>query len=348
MDDIKLNVALLKRKVPNITSAAKAVGLRPATVSNLTTGKIPIERAEVKTLVALAELADCSLDELIIRGQGGEIIETGIKLIDVFAPIVKGGTVGFVARPAMGQLVVLGEIFHRMRQDKFVTVWVKPKEASLGVEDVENEAEYVCKSLDEAYDYIKNIGKKKEVLLGADRTTVLTGEIYSFQEKLQASNLQPITTFLVDPRGDAVDEEEPYGPLDTLLQFDAELVSRRIYPAINPVLSTSIALEGAHVDKIHMDTQQKAKKLLRRYRELRFLINAFGMEKLSEQDKKTFYRGVRLEAYLTQPFFIAEPITNQKGEVTPLQSALQDLNNIMNGNLDNADPNELLYIGQLK
>ncbi|VTR26894.1 Uncharacterised protein [Actinobacillus pleuropneumoniae] len=68
MDNLKLNVSLLRQRVPNLTSAAKSVGLRPATVSNLCTGKIPVGRAEVRTIAALAALAKCSLDELILRG----------------------------------------------------------------------------------------------------------------------------------------------------------------------------------------------------------------------------------------------------------------------------------------
>ena len=110
MENIRLNVPLLRRRVPNLTSAAREVGLRPATVSNLCTGKIPVGRAEVRTIVALAELAQCSLDELILRGENVEMIETKIKTLDLFAPIVKGGTVGLVARPGMGQLVVSSRV----------------------------------------------------------------------------------------------------------------------------------------------------------------------------------------------------------------------------------------------
>lgn len=115
-DSLRLNVALLRRKVPNLTTAARSVGLRPATVSNLCTGKIPVGRAEVRTLVALATLAECSLDELILRGEKVEMIETGIKTLDLFAPLAKNGTVGLVARPGMGQLVILAELFYKMKK----------------------------------------------------------------------------------------------------------------------------------------------------------------------------------------------------------------------------------------
>ena len=90
VDDIRLNVPLLRRRVPNLTVAARNVGLRPATVSDLCNGKIHLGRAEVRTLVLLAELANCTLDELVIRNGGMEMIETGIKVLDLFAPLVRG------------------------------------------------------------------------------------------------------------------------------------------------------------------------------------------------------------------------------------------------------------------
>lgn len=127
MDRIQLNVDLLRRRVLQLTKAARSVGLRPATVSNLTTGKTSIARTEVRTLVALANLDDCSLDELIIQGERYKMIETGIKTIDLFAPLAKGGTAGLVARPGMGQLVVLAEIFYRLKKDGSSVVVLKPE-----------------------------------------------------------------------------------------------------------------------------------------------------------------------------------------------------------------------------
>ncbi|WP_367579278.1 hypothetical protein [Shouchella patagoniensis] len=97
MESIRLNVPLLRKRVPNLTKAAKSVGLRPATVSNLCTGKIPIARAEVKTLVLLASLAKCSIDELILYKNDVEMIQTGIKAIDFFALLFKNQTVGLLA-----------------------------------------------------------------------------------------------------------------------------------------------------------------------------------------------------------------------------------------------------------
>lgn len=346
MDHLRLNVSLLRKRVPNLTTAARSVGLRPATVSNLTTGKIPIGRAEVRTLVALASLAECSLDELIIRGNEGEMIETGVKVLDLLAPLAKGGTVGFVARPGMGQLVVLGEIFYRMKKQGYATVFLLPKEASAGISDVTEVVEKVCTTKDEVYQYVKN--EKREVMFAADRTTVLSGKIYELQEKWAEEDIKSVTTFLVDPRGEAVDEEEPYGPLDTLWQFDMELISRAMYPAIQPITSTSVVLEGSHLDRTHMTIQQRARKVLRRYRELRFIVQSYGLDRTPEPDLEIYKRGERLEAYLTQPFYIAEAFTKKKGEIVSLQQTLKDVTRIIDGAADHLEVEALKNIGTIE
>ncbi|WP_286229397.1 hypothetical protein [Neobacillus mesonae] len=341
MDEIKLNVELLRKRVPNLTVAAAAAGLRPATVSNLCTGKIPLARAEVRTLVALADLAECSVDELIIRGNTVEMLETGIKAIDFFAPLTLGGTIGFVARPGMGQLVLLAEIFHRMNERSYQTFFLKPMEDAIGLSDVTDAAEFICGSPNEVLESMLTVSKKP-ILLAADRQTVLSGEIDTLLEELKEKGIVP-TTILVDLRGEAVDEQEPYGPLDTLLQFDADLVSRKIYPSINPLYSTSVLAEGGHLSKVHLQALQEAKKILRRYRELRFL----GRDRVPESDKSTYHRGLRLEAYFSQPFFIAEPITKIQGAAVALQTTIKDVQRIMKGELDDVEIESLSYRGEI-
>jgi F-type H+-transporting ATPase subunit beta len=348
MENLRLNVALLRRRVPNLTSAARSVGLRPATVSNLCTGKIPVGRSEVRTLVALASLAECSLDELIIRGEMVEMIETGIKTIDLFAPLAKGGTNGLVARPGMGQLVILAELFHRLKKVGYSTILLKPEGEHPELKDVLDDVEVVSQSIEEVYEAIAQTSKNKDIVFAADRSHVVTGEIYRLQEKLQDVGIDSVTTFLVDLKGEVVDEDLPYGPLETLWQFDADLAARYKYPAVNPIYSTSSVLEGAHLDQVHLTVQQRAKKLLRRYRELRSLVNTNGVDKLPSSEIQTYKRGERLEAYLTQPFYVAEAFTGKKGESVNLQDTLNDVRKILDGSTDSNDVEQLNYIGRLQ
>ncbi|RII32969.1 hypothetical protein D2A34_19225 [Clostridium chromiireducens] len=348
MENISLNVPLLRRRVPNLTSAARSVGLRPATVSDLCTGKISISRAEVRTLVALASLAKCSMDELILRGEKIKMIETGIKVLDLFAPLTKGGTVGLVARPGMGQLVLLAEMFYRLKKDGYATILLMPEGEPVELKNgFENVDLIILHTIDEVYEEIVKIGNNNEVAFAADRSNVITGEIYDLQERLVSVGIQSFLTFLVDLKGEVVDEDLPYGPLENLWQFDAELAARDKFPAINPIYSTSSILEGENLDPIHFSTQQRAKKLLRRYRELKALVSVRGFNSLPASEVQTYNRGERLEAYLSQFFYVAEPYTGKEGTYVRLQDTLDDVNKILDGMFDTTNVSSLQYIGKL-
>ncbi|MCM3584372.1 hypothetical protein M3182_01280 [Mesobacillus maritimus] len=347
MENLRLNVPLLRRKVPNLTSAARSVGLRPATVSNLCTGKISVGRSEVRTLVALASLAQCTLDELIIRGETVKMIESGIKTFDLFAPIAKGGTVGLVARPGMGQLVVLAELFHRLQKEGYKTILLNPKDNYPQLSDVESEVEIIVSSIAETFEKMKAIGVNHDVLFAADRSHVLTGEIYELQRNLEQENIQSVTTFLLDLKGLSVDEELPYGPLETLWQFDADLAARHRYPAVNPIYSTSSITESTHIDQTHQSIYKRAQKYLRRYREIRSLVNVKGIAGIPSSETEVYHRGERLEAYLTQPFYVAEEFTGQKGEYVSLEVTLKDVRKILDGGMDAEPVEDLQFIGKL-
>jgi F-type H+/Na+-transporting ATPase subunit beta len=348
MEKLRLNVALLRLRVPNLTTAAKSVGLRPATVSNLSTGKIPVGRAEVRTIVALAELAGCTLDELILRGENVEMIETGIKTLDLFAPIAKGGTVGLVARPGMGQLVVLAEMLHRLKMEGYTTILLNPKDNHPEMNDILNDVDFVANSIEETFNMMISAGVDKKFVLTADRAYVLSGEMYTLQEMLDDKDITEVTTFLLDLKGEAVDDDLPYGPLDTLWQFDADLAARHKYPAVNPIYSTSSILEGSYLDPVHHGVQQKAQKLLRRYRELRSIVTVHGVGRLPESELQVFKQGEKLEAYLTQPFYVAEPYTGKKGVTVGLKETLSDVKKILESSLSEFNAEDLQFIGKIE
>lgn len=344
-EELRLNVSLLRRRVPNLTSAAKAVGLRPATVSNLCTGKISLGKSEVRTLVALADLAKCSLDELIIRGEKIEMIETKIKTLDLFAPLAKGGTIGLIARPGMGQLVILSELFSRLKKDGYVTMLLMPEGNPPEVAELLPYVDVVAHAMDEMYEKMASAGK--DIIFAADRSHVAKGTIHELQERLSEAGIDNVTTLLLDLKGEAMDEELPYGPLETVWQFDADLAARHLFPAVNPLQSTSSVLEGAHIDQNHFYIQQRAQKLLRRYRELRSLVQVRGYDSLPASEQQIFKRGERLEAYLTQPFYVAEEYTGQTGESVGLNETLKDVQAIIDGSYDATDIEDLKYVGTL-
>ncbi|TFB21743.1 hypothetical protein E3U55_07890 [Filobacillus milosensis] len=346
-ENIKLNVELLRKRVPNLTVAAKSVGLRPATVSNLSTGKIPLGQAKVKTLTSLAELANCTVDELIIRGDQMKNLETGIKVIDLFAPIVRGGTVGLVARPGMGQLVVLAEVFYRMKKSGFKTVFCMLEEEVSGDEGPIENADYYSTNINKVKNKIKELLETDEVVLGVDRSKYLTDEFQDFFEEFDGVEGSKLTFLIVDTSGDAVDEDLPYGPLDTLWHFDMSLASRGMYPAIDSLQSVSIMVEEPNIDENHLKMQLLAQKVLRRYRELTYIVEHRGLDRLSDEDQLTYKRGQRLEMYFTQPFYVAEPFTNKKGEWVSTDDLLADVKNILEGKHDQVNLDEWKFVGSI-
>lgn len=328
-DDLQLNVALLKRRVPNLTKASQSVGLRSATVSNLTTGKTPVGKAEVRTLVALAQLAGCTLDELIIKGSGNQMIETGIKVVDIFSPIVRGGTCGLIAKPGMGQFVLMSELFRRVKKRDYAALLWLPEQLEPGVSDTIGEADLIVRTLDEVTEAIEKIGQEQDIILGVEREFVLSGELADLKERLSESKTRPVTILLADMRGHAMDEDSPYGPLDTLIRFDPDLISRHIYPAVDPLYSTSTLLENGQIEAHHLTLLQRTKTIMRRYRELLALVTASDEARLTVSEQETYSKGQRIEAFLAQAFYVAEPFTKKPGMTVSLNEALDGLRHIL-------------------
>ncbi len=346
MENLKLNVDLLRKRVPNLTVAARSVGLRPATVSNLCTGKIPLERAEVRTLVRLASLANCKLDDLIIQRGGEKMIETGIKTLDLFAPLVREGKTGLVARPGMGQLVLLAELFYRLKKQGFRSLFLA-EDSNTSIADALAEADFYSTSADDIFARIKEY-QPSDIILGVDRRIYLSEDFYQLEDHLFENGIKNITFAVVDTSGEAVDEELPYGPLETLWEFDMELAAKQAYPAVNPLTSISTVLEEINLDSGHMEVQQQARKILRRSKELTYLVEQRGKNNLSEADKITFERGKKLEAYLTQPLFVAEDFSGQRGQSVALSETLENVKAILDGKTDEITADELKYIGSLQ
>lgn len=273
------------------------------------------------------------------------MIETQIKTLDFFAPLVKGGTTGIVARPGMGQVVILAELMHRFKDSDYTTVFLLPKMNHPELEGTTELADIVTTTIEKTFSELTS--QSGEVIFITEKSYIVSGELLDLQEKLVANRVHNITTILVDLSGEVVDEEMPYGPLETLWQLDADLATRHQYPAIHPIYSTSSILEGIDLDQRHFNLRQRAQKLLRRYRELRSIVTVHGMEKIPASELQTYERGERLEAYFTQPFFVAESLTGQQGKVVSLSQTLQDVEHILDGKADRFSVEELRFSGSL-
>jgi len=151
---------------------------------------------------------------------------------------------------------------------------------------------------------------------------------------------------LFDALGETPEVEgAPYGPLETLWRFDLDLAVRKLYPAVDPLQSTSVLLESAQVEATHLTTVARARALLRRYRDLRIVVPLHGLEKFSADDQLKLRRGERLEAFLSQPFFLTEAYTKLPGAWVPLPEAINGVKRIIDGAADEAATEALRYIG---
>jgi F-type H+/Na+-transporting ATPase subunit beta len=349
IDDLVLNAPLLRKRVPNLTVAARAAGLRAATVSDLCTGKIPVGRAEVRTVAVLATLAGCTLDELVLRSPGMALIETGIKVVDLFAPLVRGGVGGAISRPGLGQLVLIEELLARLGRERgFATVLWLPEESHPLLDEVMPWAAAHARSVDDVVASVDSEDGERDVFVVADRGHVLTGALTIVRDRLRVAGSRPVTFALYDLSGEAANEEgAPFGPLEAVWRFDPSLASRGMYPAVDPVASTSVLLEGAQLEAQHHAVTSAARRLMRRYRELDQLAAIRGSDYVPDGERETFERGRRLEAFLTQPFFVAEAFTKKPGIWVPLAQTLADVRRLLDGQIDDVSAEELRFVGAL-
>jgi F-type H+-transporting ATPase subunit beta len=285
----------------------------------------------------------------VLRGGVAGMIETGIKVVDLFGPLVRGGTAGCIARPGVGQMAVVAEILRRLRvQRVFSTIVWLPRDPTPAPDDLLPEATATGATLDEICEQVVAARDDYDVVVAADREYVLSGELFQLREQLREPGSRPISYVLFDSLGETPDVEgAPYGPLEAVVRFDLDLALRGLWPAVDPLQSTSVLLEGAQVEAAHLTLATRARALLRRYQELRALVPKHGLEKLPPADTQRYHRGQRLEAFLTQPFYIAEPFTGRPGVWVPLPETLDGVRRILDGAADDLEPEALQYLGAL-
>ena len=139
----------------------------------------------------------------------------------------------------------------------------------------------------------------------------------------------------------------PFGALDVVWRFDADLAVRGVYPAIDPIYSVSSLVESEQLEANHLAVASRARRLLRRYRELRPGVTQRGLDRYPAADRETYERGERLEAFMTQPFFVAEPATKRPGVSVALPETLAGVRRILDGEADTAPAEALRWLGQL-
>ncbi|MEN8168351.1 MAG: F0F1 ATP synthase subunit beta [Pseudomonadota bacterium] len=327
-----------------------------------------------------------------------EILETGIKVIDLIMPIVKGGKVGLFGGAGVGKTVTLMELirniavehsgfsvfagvgertregndfYYEMQEggvlDKVALVYGQMNEppgnrlrvALTGLTIAENfrdEGRDVLLFVDNIYRYTL-AGTEVSALLGRMPSAVgyqptLAEEMGALQERITSTKTGSISSFqaVYVPADDLTDPS----PATTFAHLDATLVLSRqvaelgIYPAVDPLDSTSRILDPNVIGQEHYDTARAVQGTLQRYKELKDIIAILGMDELSEEDKLTVQRARKMQRFLSQPFFVAEVFTGSPGKYVSLKETIAGFKAIISGEYDHLPEQAFYMVGGIE
>ena len=327
-----------------------------------------------------------------------EILETGIKVIDLIMPIAKGGKIGLFGGAGVGKTVALMELIRNIAHEHsgysvFAGVGERTREGNdfyyeMKDADVLNKVSLVYGQMneppgnrlrvaltgltiaenfrDEGRDvlmFIDNIyrytlaGTEVSALLGRMPSAVgyqptLAEEMGVLQERITSTKDGSITSFqaIYVPADDLTDPS----PATTFAHLDATLVLSRqiaelgIYPAVDPLDSTSRLLDPNVVGQEHYDTARAVQSILQRYKELQDIIAILGMDELSEEDRLSVTRARKIQRFLSQPFFVAETFTGAEGKYVPLAETVRGFKGIINGEYDSLPEQAFYMVGSIE
>ena len=327
-----------------------------------------------------------------------EILETGIKVVDLICPYAKGGKIGLFGGAGVGKTVLIMELIHnvatahgglsvftgvgeRTREgndlynemkesgviDKTALVYGQmnePPGARMRVglsgltmaeyfRDVKNQD--VLLFIDNIFRFTQ-AGSEVSALLGrmpsaAGYQPTLATEMGALQERITSTRKGSITSVqaVYVPADDLTDPAPAttFTHLDATTVLSREIASQGIYPAVDPLDSTSRILAPEIVGKEHYEIARAVQQVLQRYKELQDIIAIMGMDELSEEDKKTVNRARKVQRYLSQSFSVAEQFTGMEGTYVPLKETLRGFRMILDGACDEIPESCFLFAGNI-
>ncbi len=328
-----------------------------------------------------------------------EIFETGIKVIDLLEPYVKGGKIGMFGGAGTGKTVIIQEMINRVATQHggvsvFAGVGERTREGNdLFLEMTESgvieKAALVFGQMDEPPGvrlrvalaalsmaeyfrdemrqdvllFIDNIfrftqaGSEVSTLLGRMPSAVgyqptLADEMGFLQERITSLKGKSITSLqaIYVPADDITDPapHTTFAHLDATTVLTRRLVELGIYPAIDPLDSTSRILDPQYVGQEHYDVARQVQQILQRYKDLQDIIAILGIDELSEEDKLVVARARRIERFLSQPFFVAEQFTGIPGKWVSMEESVRDFKAIIDGEVDHLPEQAFYMVGNLE
>ena len=335
-----------------------------------------------------------------------EVFETGIKVVDLLTPFVRGGKIGLFGGAGLGKTVILTELIARIarvhsgfsvfagvgeRTREGNDLWLEMQETTIGdtgksvidstvmffgqmneppgarlrvaLSALTNAEWFRDTTGAETLLFIDNIfrfsqaGSEVSALLGRMPSNVgyqptLATEMGALQERITSTSKGAITSVqaVYVPADDLTDPAPAttFGFLDAFIVLSRSISEKGIYPAVDPLGSTSRILDPQYVGQEHYDVARRVQTILQRYRELRDIIAILGIDELSEDDKLLVERARRIEVFLSQPFFVAEPFTGKKGEYTSLADTIRSFREICDGKWDHIPVGAFRYVGAIE
>jgi len=329
---------------------------------------------------------------------GNDILETGVKVIDLIMPIAKGGKVGLFGGAGVGKTVTLMELirniaiehsgysvfagvgertregndfYHEMKEaevlDKVALVYGQMNEppgnrlrvALTGLtmaEEFRDEGRDVLMFIDNIYRYTL-AGTEVSALLGRMPSAVgyqptLALEMGLLQERITTTKTGSITSFqaVYVPADDLTDPSPAttFAHLDATLVLSRSIAEQGIYPAVDPLDSTSRLLDPNLIGTEHYDVARSVQGVLQRYKELKDIIAILGMDELSEEDRDTVARARKVQRFLSQPFFVAETFTGAPGKYVSLKDTIRAFKGIVEGEYDHLPEQAFYMVGGIE
>ncbi len=325
-----------------------------------------------------------------------EILETGIKVVDLIAPYAKGGKIGLFGGAGVGKTVLIMELINNIaKQHGGISVFAGVGERTREGNDLYNEmkesgvisktalvygqmneppgarmrvalsgltmAEYFRdREGQDVLLFIDNIfrftqaGSEVSALLGRMPSAVgyqptLATEMGALQERITSTKKGSITSVqaVYVPADDLTDPAPAttFAHLDATTVLDRGIASLGIYPAVDPLESTSRILTPDVVGIEHYEVARETQRILQRYKELQDIIAIMGMDELSEEDKLTVSRARKIQRFLSQPFSVAEQFTGYEGKYVPIKETIRGFKEILEGKHDDLPESAFLFVG---
>jgi len=339
------------------------------------------------------------------QAASNELLETGIKVIDLICPFAKGGKIGLFGGAGVGKTVNMMELinnialqhsglsvfagvgertregndFYYEMQEAGVVNIEKPEESKVAMvygqmneppgnrlrvaltgltmaERFRDEGRDVLLFIDNIYRYTL-AGTEVSALLGRMPSAVgyqptLAEEMGKLQERITSTKTGSITSIqaVYVPADDLTDPSPAttFAHLDATVVLNRNIASLGLYPAIDPLDSSSRQLDPLVVGQEHYDIARGVQSVLQRYNELKDIIAILGMDELSEEDKLLVARARKIQRFLTQPYHVAEVFTGDPGLYVPLKDTIRGFNGILKGEYDDLPEQAFLYVGTIE